>query len=328
MAILASEIWSRVDISEGQRQHKCRCPKSSQPIKARNNKDYFGAVWVHHITSEILATESQLDRVRVAIQTDWGLSWLKHQVFQGWPDAGKSIPESIHPFRNWRDQLLVGDGLIFKAHKLVIPASKKQEFLRDLHIGHLEEVKTLLRVWECMYCPDIMEDIKECIKRCEICLSMKPSQQKEPLIPHDVLHGPWEKVGIDIFQYRSHDYMLIEDYFRNFPLVRVLNNQMATHVIDILKMMFSQHGIPAWVFIDQGRQFTSAEFCEFAKCYRFEILYSTPRYQQSKGFIESMVKIMNQIMSRTHQAKEDAHIVMWAYRSHQEGSEDSVQLKQ
>ena len=34
--------------------------------------------------------------------------------------------------------------LIFKAHKLVIPVSQKHEFLKDLHVGHLGEEKTLL----------------------------------------------------------------------------------------------------------------------------------------------------------------------------------------
>ena len=50
------------------------------------------------------------------------------------------------------------------------------------------------------------------------------------------------------------------NYFSNFLLIRVLNGPVAAHVINILKMMFSEHGIPACVFTDQGRQFTSTEF--------------------------------------------------------------------
>ena len=83
------------------------------------------------------------------------------------------------------------------------------------------------------------------MKGCNICQSVKPSKEKELSIPHAVLSGPWEKIGTDIFQYGSNDYLLIADYFGNFPLVRALCNQMATHVIDILKTMFPEHGIPA-----------------------------------------------------------------------------------
>ena len=157
-------------------------------------------------------------------------------------------------------------------------------------------------------------DVKEYIKECNICQSVKISQEKYPLIPHDVLNGPCEKVGIDIFQYGSHEYLLVAGYFSNFPLIRVLNNPMATHVINILKTVFSEHDIPACVFTDQGRLLTSTEFKEFAKCYRFEALHSTLRYPQSNGFIESMVKVVKQIMSKADQAREDAHLAMLAYR--------------
>ena len=89
---------------------------------------------------------------------------------------------------------------------------------------------------------------------------------------------------------------------------------MVIHVIDILEMMFSEHGILTQVYTDQGRQFTSAEFQEFAKCFKFEILCSTLRYPKSNGFIKLMVKIVKHVMSKAHQTKEGAHLVMLAYR--------------
>ena len=86
------------------------------------DKDDLDAIPVHHIISEVSATEFQLEIVRVAMQTDPVLSQLKHQIFQGWPDA-RNILESIHPFWNYRGELVLEDALIFKGHKLVIPAS-------------------------------------------------------------------------------------------------------------------------------------------------------------------------------------------------------------
>ena len=133
------------------------------------DKDDFDAIPVHHIASEIPATESWLERIRVATQADPILSQLKHQISQEWPYVRRGIPDSIHPFWNYRDELLVEEGLIFKTHKLVIPTSQKQEFLRDLHIGHSWEEKTLLQAQECVFWPGIMEDIKEYINKCDIC---------------------------------------------------------------------------------------------------------------------------------------------------------------
>ena len=103
------------------------------------------------------------------------------------------------------------------------------------------------------------------------------------------------------------------DYFSNFLLIRVLNNPMATYEITILKLMFSEHGIPAHVFTDLGRQFTSEEFCEFAKCYGFEILHSTLRYPQSNGFIEIDGEGHEAGNEQAGQAREEAHLTMLAY---------------
>ena len=244
----------------------------------------------HHIRSlsyKILTRESENSN------TSWpstqstkapdilGMAWCK-----------ENIPERSHPFWNYRDELAVEDWLIFKANKLVIPESQKHKFIKDLHIGHLGEKKTLFRAWECIYWPGITGDTKEYIKVCHICQLMKPCQQKELLIPHDVMSGPWEKVEIDIFQYGSCYYLQMVDYFSNFPLITLLNNQMVALVINTLKTMFSEHGIQACVLTNQGRLFASDEFWDFMNSYRFEVLHSTLRYPQSNGFNESMVKVL------------------------------------
>ena len=73
-------------------------------------------------------------------------------------------------------------------------------------------------------------------------------------------------------------------------------------------MIFSEHGIPDYVFTDQQRQFKSAEFQEFARCYQFEILHLTPTFQQSTGVIEAMVIIVKQTMSKAEQSGENTHL--------------------
>ena len=127
------------------------------------------------------------------------------------------------------------------------------------------------------------------------------SQQKEPFILHDVPSGPWEKVGIGLFQNKPQHYLLIAGYFRNFPLVRKHSNRTAAHVTSLLKTIFLGHGIPAYVFMGQGSKFKSGEFQDFARYYWFEILHSTPRYPQSYGFIEPIFKTVKQIISKAEQ---------------------------
>jgi len=56
-------------------------------------------------------------------------------------------------------------------------------------------------------------------------MKYKPAQQKEPLVLHDVPSLPWFSFGVDIFEHRSHHYLLVADYFSKLPVVKKLTNQ-------------------------------------------------------------------------------------------------------
>ena len=166
-----------------------------------------------------------------------------------------------------------------------------------------------------MFWPGISDDIRNAVKACDICQKHKPAQQKEPLMPHDVPSMPWVKLGIDIFEHRSHHYLLVADYFSKFPIVKKLSNQTSGQVIGLLKTMLAEYGIPAIVFTDQGPQFASEEFKAFTVQYRFQVLYSSPRYPHSNGFIEAMVKTTKNIMEKAEESGSDPHLAMLIYRS-------------
>ena len=126
---------------------------------------------------------------------------------------------------------------------------------------------------------------------------------------------PWTKLGVDIFEHRSHHYLLVADYFSKFPVVKKLSNQTSGHVINILKTVFAEYGIPATVYTDQGTQFACQEFREFAVQYRFQVQHSSPRYPQSNGFIEAMVKTVKNIMEKAEESGSDPHLAMLIYRA-------------
>ena len=131
-----------------------------------------------------------------------------------------------------------------------------------------------------MFWPGISDDIRNAVKECDICQKHEPAQQKKPLILHDVPSMPWVKLGINIFEHHSHYYLLVADYFSKFPIVKKLSYQMSGHVINLLKTIFAEYGIPAVLYTDQGTQFASEEFTAFDVQYRFQVQHSSPRYPQ------------------------------------------------
>ena len=144
-----------------------------------------------------------------------------------------------------------------------------------------------------MFWSGISNGIRNAVKVCDICQKHKPqcSSTEGTLLQHDLPSMPWVKLGIDIFKHYSHHYQLVADYFSKFPIVKKLSNQtLAGHVIGLLKIIFAEYGIPAVVSRDQGAQFAFEELRTFAVQYRFQVQHSSPRYPQSHGFIEAMVK--------------------------------------
>ena len=91
------------------------------------------------------------------------------------------------------------------------------------------------------------------------------SQPKEPLMPHELVNRPWEKVGIDICSIENDNYLITVDYFSNFTEIDYLPGQKSSTVIHKLKMQFARHGIPDICFTYKGPCFVSDEFKAFSK---------------------------------------------------------------
>ena len=113
--------------------------------------------------------------------------------------------------------------------------------MRDLHAGHSGDEKTLLRARETFFWPGVSDDIRNTVKACDICQIHEPAQKKEP--PMTIPSMPCVKLGIDIFEHRSHHYLLVADYFSKCPILRKMSNLTSGHVIDLLKTILAEYGI-------------------------------------------------------------------------------------
>ena len=133
-------------------------------------------------------------------------------------------------------------------------------------------------------------------RNCQATQSTRCSQQQKGLSQYEVPAGPWKRLGIDYFKWNQQRYQLIADYYSRFPIIRSVSTMSATHLVTVLKTIFSEYGLPEELASDQGTQFTSEQYTSFAKEYNIKITHSSPRYPQSNGFIESMVKITKQIL--------------------------------
>ena len=76
-----------------------------------------------------------------------------------------------------------------------------------------------------------------------------------------------------------------------------------------------EYGFPEEIVSDQGSQFTSDHYRAFAAKYNMKITHSSPRYPRSNGFIESMVKVVENLLERCKTSGSDPHIALLMYRA-------------
>jgi transposase InsO family protein len=108
--------------------------------------------------------------------------------------------------------------------------------------------------------------------------------------------------------------LLATDYFTKWveaiPLKKVTSENMVEFVKEHIIYRF---GIPQTITTDQGAQFVSLEFREFAESMGIKLFNSSPYYAQANGQAEAS----NKIMIKAERGKEEnmKHGIIWRTRN-------------
>ena len=123
---------------------------------------------------------------------------------------------------------------------------------------------------------------------------------------------PWARVAADFFYHNGTNYLIVVDYYsRDVELCLVKKTVDSPKTITQLKKVFSRHGICDILFTDNGPQFASHEFKNFARSWGFEHLTSSPRYAQSNGEAERAVQTVKSILNKC----DDEYLALLTYRN-------------
>ena len=105
------------------------------------------------------------------------------------------------------------------------------------------------------------------VESCVTCQQHCPQEPRQPLKPTPAPERPWQHISADFFSFDGFDYLVIIDYYSRIPFIRRMPPSQfnAAKTISVLKELFSEHGIPEILRSDNGPQFTSHLFAEFAR---------------------------------------------------------------
>ncbi|XP_023232290.1 uncharacterized protein K02A2.6-like [Centruroides sculpturatus] len=172
-------------------------------------------------------TDTKLIELAENTRQDQNLQTVKKYISEGWPVHKKSIPSSIKPYYDFKEDLYLWKDIICKGPAIVIPEKQRTKVLQQIHAAHLGINASLSRARNKVYWPGMNRDIEEAVKSCRQCQRFRPAQTKEPLIPHRIPTYPWQEATADIFYLASSPYLLIVDRYSAYPEVyKMLPNRL------------------------------------------------------------------------------------------------------
>ena len=235
---------------------------------------------------------------------------LKNFIISGWPDTKDELCADLRPYWSYRGELAVLDGVILKGRHIVIPNSLKQQVLDQLHTNHMGIEKTKLLAHESVYWPSINADIKNYIKHCAMCLEFQQMQPKEKIIHHDIPLRPWEVISTDVFHFNNRNYLCIVDYHSKFPVIKRLDRLSAESLVNTVKIIFAEYGIPKKIMSNTGTNFVSDTFGQFCKSINIEQAVSLAYHHQSNGQVKACIKFIKHMFKKCFELGRDINMAL------------------
>ena len=254
-------------------------------------------------------TEANLKR---ATKQDNSLQSLISIILNGWPDNKKDLPSELYSYWNYRDELTVNDGLIYKGEQVLIPNSLIKIMLEKLHHHHFGAASSIRMARDVFFWPGMRGHIDDMCKSCGDCAKYGKAAPKEPMKILPVPTLPWQIVSQDLFDFDGKIFLVTVCHYSDWIEVDELRCGDAQTVIECTKAHFARFGVPQICHTDNGSQFISDEYHKkFAAAYGFKHTRSSPYHSKGNGRAEAAVKVCKSMLKKSS----DIYAALLNYRN-------------
>lgn len=225
------------------------------------------------------------------------LARVKKLVLQGWRPQ-----ENIEfkPYEQRRDELSVVDGCIIWGNRVIVPQPGRARVIDMLHEGHpgISRMKALAR--SAVWWPGLDAQLETKVKSCRACQEAQKTPPKSVLHPWEWPTRPWARVHVDFFgPFSGKHFFILVDAHSKWIDVAVVPAPSSRHAIQVLRHIFSTHGLPEILVSDNGSAFTSAEFQLFVQRNGFHHIKSAPYHPATNGLAERAVQTVKSGLKKT-----------------------------
>ena len=262
------EIKYRTSAKHGNADGLSRVPLPTG--KTVQESDAMDVFYMNHmdvlpITASVIQNECSKDPI---------LSKVLERTQHGWPQVS---PVGLEPFFSKRHELSIFHGCIMWGIRVVVSQKIRNQILHELHEGHIGIVKMKGLARSYVWWPGIDQDIESLAKKCQGCQKVQFEAPTVPLHPWEWPIKPWQRIHVDYAgPFMGHMFLIIVDAHSKWPEVLLTGSTSSERTVELLREVFSRHGLPEHLHSDNGRQFTSEVFQNFMKANDIKHTFSAP----------------------------------------------------
>ena len=173
-----------------------------------------------------------------ATAQDLALETLKTTVATGWPEKKEQVPIQVRDFWNYREEISLHNGILFKNQRVIVPKAMRPEILSRIHSSHQGVASCLRKARDIVFWSGMSAEIKDQVEKCSVCAEFQAKNASQPMQSHQILDRPWSKIATDLFTLHSKNYITVVNYFSDFIEVSELQDTTSTSAIQALKELF------------------------------------------------------------------------------------------
>ena len=112
------------------------------------------------------------------------LAALHTVIMNGWPSETKHR-SNLRVYWNFRDEISVFEGVLFRSHQAIVPASLRPEMSRKIHKAHQGTESSIRRARESLFWSGMQAAIRGTCLSCGLCAPYLSERPQEPMKSHD-----------------------------------------------------------------------------------------------------------------------------------------------
>jgi len=256
------------------------------------------------------------------------------QYLTDWSYAPELSDDDKKKIRGQAGKYFVQNQVLYKKRKdnpqRVVKEEEVLSLVKRIHedptSGHFGIQHTYQRATKSYYWPQMFEDIRTHVRRCDNCQKQKNPNTSEELHPLPV-QQPFDRVGIDLLQLPlttlgNRHVIVATDYLTKWVEARAVPDKTASTVAGfIYEDIICRHGAPKELLSDQGKEFMNALVANICALFETKHQTTTPYHPQTNGlterFNQTLIKALGKLIQQHKTSCWDELLpsVLFAYRT-------------